>query len=81
MAAFRSSARPDPATPPRPARRRARALQGRQLTTAWVGDSRCVLGRASPGGGWEALDLTADHKPTNPGERERITRAQGRVER
>lgn len=30
---------------------------------------------------WEAVELTNDHKPTNPGERERILRSQGRVER
>lgn len=57
--------------------------QGTRLTTAWVGDSRCVLGRQAPGEGlgWEAVELTFDHKPTNPGERERIARCQGRVER
>jgi hypothetical protein len=55
--------------------------QGNALTTAWVGDSRGVLGRHSGVGGWQAVDLTADHKPTNPKERERILRSQGRVER
>lgn len=56
-------------------------LRGNQLTTAWVGDSRGVLGRATAGGGWQAVDLTSDHKPTDPAERERILRSQGRVER
>lgn len=57
-------------------------LQGNQLTTAWVGDSRGVLGRRCPeSGAWQALDLTYDHKPTAAGEKERILRSQGRVER
>ncbi|GBF97866.1 phosphatase 2C [Raphidocelis subcapitata] len=57
-------------------------LRGNQLTTAWVGDSRGVLGRRCPESGvWQALDLTYDHKPTAPGEKERILRSQGRVAR
>jgi serine/threonine protein phosphatase PrpC len=55
--------------------------QGDQLTTAWVGDSRGVLGRRTAADGWRAVDLTSDHKPINPVERERILRSQGRVER
>jgi len=55
--------------------------QGEHLTTAWVGDSRGVLGRINKSNSWEAVDLTSDHKPTNPGEKERILRSQGRVER
>jgi serine/threonine protein phosphatase PrpC len=56
--------------------------QGRTLTTAWVGDSRGVLGRRSEGGtSWEAVDLTVDHKPTSPEEKSRILRSNGRVER
>ncbi|KAI8472686.1 MAG: phosphatase 2C-like domain-containing protein [Monoraphidium minutum] len=66
---------------------------GNRLTTSWVGDSRCVLARRAPGasgggggGGLrgvalEAVELTSDHKPGNPQERERIMRSQGRVER
>lgn len=57
-------------------------LQGNELTTAWVGDSRAVLGRATPcGRSVAAVGLTEDHKPAAPGERERILRNQGRVER
>lgn len=58
-------------------------LQGTTLTTAWVGDSRGVLGRGRPGGkkGCEAIELTQDHKPTTPEERARILKANGRVER
>ena len=62
-------------------------LDGARLTVAWVGDSRVVLGRAPAGaaasgsGRLEAVELTADHKPTNPGERERILASEGRVAR
>ena len=63
--------------------RRARMhapLQGRTLTTAWVGDSRGVMARQTEHG-WEAIDLTDDHKPTNPEEKARIQAHNGRVER
>lgn len=59
-------------------------LQGRTLTTAWVGDSRMVLGRQRKKGWrstWEAIDLSTDHKPTTPEERHRILDNHGRVER
>lgn len=55
--------------------------QGKTLTTAWVGDSRGVMGREGHNGQWEAIDLTADHKPTNTEEKARILRSNGRVER
>jgi serine/threonine protein phosphatase PrpC len=55
-------------------------LKGKTLTTAWVGDSRGVLGREGKKG-WEAVDLTYDHKPTNPDEKVRILNSNGRVER
>ena len=51
------------------------------MTTAWVGDSRGVLGRESPEEGLHAVDLTNDHKPTNPEEKARILKTNGRVER
>jgi len=56
-------------------------LKGKTLTTAWVGDSRGVLGREAKKGQWEAIDLTSDHKPTNTEEKARILRSNGRVER
>lgn len=62
----------------------ASACQGRTLTTAWVGDSRMVLGRQRKKGwrsSWEAIDLSDDHKPTTPEERQRILDSHGRVER
>jgi hypothetical protein len=59
-------------------------MQGTTLTTAWVGDSRMVLGRQKKKGwrsAWEAIDLSTDHKPTTPEERARILDNHGRVER
>lgn len=55
-------------------------LKGTTLTTAWVGDSRAVLGREGKRG-VEAVDLTHDHKPTSTEEKARILRSNGRVER
>jgi len=56
-------------------------LQGRKITTAWVGDSRAVLLRKEVGGGWRGIPLTQDHKPNVAGELSRILAAGGRVER
>ena len=57
-------------------------IHGRSLTTAWVGDSRGVIGYdAGNGTGIQALDLTNDHKPTLPEEKERILKSNGRVEK
>ena len=56
-------------------------LRGTTLTTAWVGDSRCVLGRRSNGGVFEAVPLTRDHKPTVKDEKARILAENGRVEK
>ena len=56
-------------------------IQGLRLTTAWVGDSRAVLVRREPGGGWRGVPLTVDHKPTAAAELSRILAAGGRVER
>lgn len=54
-------------------------LRGRTLTTAWVGDSRAVLGRQEEGA-VRAYDLTNDHKPDLPEEHARINQSGGRVE-
>lgn len=51
------------------------------MTTAWVGDSRCILACHTPEQGWFAKDLTKDHKPGNPEEQQRIIASNGRVER
>lgn len=40
-----------------------------------------MLGFKADGGPWEAIDLTIDHKPTIPEERERILHSNGRVDR
>ncbi|KAG1662755.1 hypothetical protein FOA52_006780 [Chlamydomonas sp. UWO 241] len=57
-------------------------LKGKTLTTAWVGDSRGVVGIQEAGSPLVvAQDLTIDHKPTDPVEMERILGAKGRVER
>lgn len=54
--------------------------RGSQVTTAWVGDSRGVLGREGEGGGIVAVDLTQDHKPGEPREKARVEQCGGRVE-
>lgn len=62
-------------------------LQGMSLTTAWVGDSRAVLGRRVRQGqgavaqAWEAVALSKDHKPTHPTEQKRISSTGGRIQR
>ena len=56
-----------------------------RVATAWAGDSRMVLGRQrsnEDGQSFlEAVELTEDHKPDNPGECRRISEAGGRVDR
>eukprot|EP00747_Dinoflagellata_sp_TGD_P092585 gnl/TRDRNA2_/TRDRNA2_165463_c0_seq1.p1 gnl/TRDRNA2_/TRDRNA2_165463_c0~~gnl/TRDRNA2_/TRDRNA2_165463_c0_seq1.p1 ORF type:complete len:458 (+),score=111.75 gnl/TRDRNA2_/TRDRNA2_165463_c0_seq1:114-1487(+) len=53
------------------------------LYVAHVGDSRCVLGKQDPRLGsdseWQAVDLTVDHKPNDPGEKARIEKMGGQV--
>ncbi|EDQ85896.1 uncharacterized protein MONBRDRAFT_34068 [Monosiga brevicollis MX1] len=58
----------------------ARTPDGRQLIVANVGDSRCVLGRCLGGSRYQPIPLSRDHKPSDPGERQRIQRAGGYVE-
>lgn len=50
-------------------------IVGTRLFAANAGDSRAVLAR-----GGRAVELTTDHKPDMPSERDRIIRAGGRVE-
>ena len=47
-------------------------LIGRMLTVYNCGDSRAVLGRRLPTGGYVPVPLSTDHKPDNPEERKRI---------
>ena len=51
------------------------------LYTTNVGDSRAVLARSNPQfpSGYEALNLSRDHKPDSPDEEDRIVAAGGRV--
>ena len=54
----------------------------RRIVAAWAGDSRAVVGlRGSAGEGYQAHQLTADHKPESPSELARIAAAGGRVDR
>lgn len=50
-------------------------IRKNQLLVANAGDSRCVLAK-----GGRAIDMTTDHKPDLPREKERIQRAGGTVE-
>ena len=59
-----------------------------RLVTGCVGDSRAVLGRKPTSGGlfgmggksaWEAVSLSKDQKPDDPGEKARIEAAGGKV--
>lgn len=56
-------------------------LKDETVHTAWVGDSKAVLGKIGRDGMFEAVDLTKDHRPTDPEEETRITESNGRVER
>ncbi|GAB4821493.1 hypothetical protein N2152v2_008539 [Parachlorella kessleri] len=57
-------------------------LLGDRIVAAWAGDSRAVVGvRGSSGKGYQAHQLTADHKPESPSELARIAAAGGRVDR
>ena len=59
----------------------AALLLGARLIVSNVGDSRAVLGRrsAESPSGYLALDLSIDHKPDRPDERQRIVACGGRV--
>ncbi|CAM0910088.1 unnamed protein product [Alopecurus aequalis] len=49
-------------------------IRGNRIIVGNVGHSRCILSR-----GRQAMDLSIDHKPNLPGERQRIENAGGRV--
>ncbi len=60
----------------------AAVIQGNHATVANIGDSRIILGKCNNGGGNGSLiaeELTYDHKPDLPKEKERILAAGGRV--
>lgn len=54
-------------------------VQGNKIYCANAGDSRCVLGSVEDGA-WVARDLSIDHKPSRPDERQRIIESGGRVD-
>eukprot|EP00178_Gracilaria_changii_P016598 TRINITY_DN47841_c0_g1_i1.p1 TRINITY_DN47841_c0_g1~~TRINITY_DN47841_c0_g1_i1.p1 ORF type:complete len:547 (-),score=93.57 TRINITY_DN47841_c0_g1_i1:3592-5232(-) len=60
-------------------------LFGRDVYTAWTGDSRCVIGRVwSAEHGrvrFKAIDLSHDQKPTRADEKRRVRAAGGRIAR
>lgn len=49
------------------------------ISVSNCGDSRCVLGRRSAGGGYTALQLSNDHKPDMPEERKRVLSCGGHL--
>eukprot|EP00927_Polykrikos_kofoidii_P049546 TRINITY_DN43595_c0_g1_i1.p1 TRINITY_DN43595_c0_g1~~TRINITY_DN43595_c0_g1_i1.p1 ORF type:complete len:825 (-),score=139.30 TRINITY_DN43595_c0_g1_i1:195-2669(-) len=52
-------------------------IVGMRCFVAWVGDSRCVLGRRTSKGHVTAVALTEDHRPTDKAESERVKKAGG----
>lgn len=53
-------------------------IQGNKLMTGNIGDSRAVLGNKAEI--WRAIELSRDHKPELPDERDRIIQNNGRVD-
>lgn len=60
-------------------------LFGREMYTAWTGDSRCVIGRRIPSehgrARFKAVDLSYDQKPLRADEKRRVKAAGGRIAR
>lgn len=54
-------------------------LLGNLLVCGNVGDSRAVIGSQKKEGGWMAANLSRDHKPHLPDEKERIINSDGRI--
>jgi len=55
-------------------------IQRNKAFVANIGDSRCVLGRVTTKEK-SAIELSNDHKPTRPDERNRILKSGGKIER
>jgi serine/threonine protein phosphatase PrpC len=55
-------------------------IQGRKAYIAHVGDSRIIMGKKTESG-FEAIQLTVDHKPTLPEEQKRIEASGGEVKK
>lgn len=54
-------------------------IRGNHLTGVNIGDSRVILGKEETPGNFTAQDITFDHKPDSPAEKERILGCGGRV--
>lgn len=54
------------------------AVTARDVLSAWLGDSRAVMGRWA-GTEVSLVELSQDHKPDNPAEKRRILKAGGRL--
>lgn len=54
-------------------------ISGNVISVSNCGDSRCVLGRRMPGGGYTAIQLSNDHKPDMPEERKRVLSCGGHL--
>lgn len=56
-------------------------LRNNELICANAGDSRAILGRRNTEGKkWELIELSRDHKPSLPDERDRIMKMGGRID-
>eukprot|EP01026_Neomeris_dumetosa_P011080 TRINITY_DN14041_c1_g2_i2.p1 TRINITY_DN14041_c1_g2~~TRINITY_DN14041_c1_g2_i2.p1 ORF type:complete len:410 (-),score=67.80 TRINITY_DN14041_c1_g2_i2:376-1605(-) len=55
-------------------------LEGYNMWVGSVGDSRVVLGSCNEQSMMQSIQLTEDHRPSNPNEKQRIEAAGGRVE-
>ena len=55
-------------------------IRPEEILVGFVGDSRAILSRKE-GEARKAVILAPDHKPTNPGERERVERSGGEVKK
>lgn len=54
-------------------------ISGNTISVSNCGDSRCVLGKRLPSGGYAAVQLSNDHKPDNPDERKRVLSCGGHL--
>ena len=53
-------------------------LCGNKVFCANVGDSRAIIGKKS--NKWEVVNISEDHKPGLPSERERVIKGGGRID-
>ena len=54
-------------------------VRGNKVTGVNIGDSRVIMGRTDPNSRLTFQDITLDHKPDSPAEKERILACGGRV--